>query len=119
MSPGHGRGILCMSMHTNLLATGSSDHGIRVYDLKQKKFVKELFNKQYGHHEWVTSLSYLKDGRLVSAGMDSLICLWDAKNVKCDQFKAHGGSVSKVLTDQNNVMVSAGYDHSLMVWNLD
>ena len=71
LTPGHGRGILCMTIKNDLLATGSSDHGIRVYDLKKNSYVKELFSKRYGHTEWVTSISYLNDGRLLSCGMDS------------------------------------------------
>lgn len=84
LDPGHGRGILCMSLKDDLLATGSSDHGIRVYDVKKGTFIKELYTKKYGHKEWLTSVSFLNDGRLFSAGMDSLLCLWDSKSVRCD-----------------------------------
>ena len=99
-----------MSIWNDILATGSSDHGLRVYDLKKNSYIKELYSKKYGHSEWVTSLSFLKDGRLLSSGMDSMICLWDAKSIKCDSLKIHEGSISKVITDENNIAVSAGYD---------
>lgn len=33
LSPPHGRGILCMDIQGNLVCTGSSDHGLRVYDM--------------------------------------------------------------------------------------
>ncbi len=73
-----------MSLYKNLLATGSSDHGIRIYDTEKQVFLREFYTKKYGHTEWVTSLSYLPDGRLLSSGMDSQICLWDNKGVRCD-----------------------------------
>lgn len=52
------------------MVTGSADHGLREYDLNSMKYKRELFAKRYGHHEWVTSVCHLKDGRILSAGMD-------------------------------------------------
>jgi hypothetical protein len=40
--------------------------------------MRELFSKNYGHSEWVTTCAHLTDGRLLSGGMDSKLCLWDA-----------------------------------------
>lgn len=56
LTPGHGRNILCLSVHQNLLATGSSDHGIRIYDTKKQVYLREFYTKKYGHSEWVTGL---------------------------------------------------------------
>eukprot|EP01017_Pseudomicrothorax_dubius_P016931 TRINITY_DN1914_c0_g3_i7.p1 TRINITY_DN1914_c0_g3~~TRINITY_DN1914_c0_g3_i7.p1 ORF type:complete len:196 (+),score=18.02 TRINITY_DN1914_c0_g3_i7:193-780(+) len=108
-----------MSLHGNTLVTGSADHGLRVYDVETASFKRELFNKKYGHHEWVTSCAHLKDGRLLSAGMDSMLCLWDAHIVKCDTLLGHQGSISKVMTDEYNVGISASYDCRLIAWDLD
>jgi WD40 repeat protein len=54
-----------------LFRSGSQDHSLRVYDLSSFKHVKELYTKRYGHTEWVTSASFLPDGRILSAGMDN------------------------------------------------
>lgn len=51
--------------------------------------------------------------------MDKLLCLWDAKLVKCVNLSGHNGSISKVKVDAHNVAISAAYDSSLLVWNLD
>ena len=51
--------------------------------------------------------------------MDSKLCLWDAKMVKCSDLTGHNGSVSKVAVDEHNIAISAGYDSALLVWNLD
>lgn len=59
------------------------------------------------------------DGRILSGGMDKLLCLWDAKVVKCVNLQGHNGSISKVKVDPNNIAVSAAYDSSLLVWNLN
>lgn len=68
-----------MSIRNNQLVTGSADHGLRCYNLYEYnislrgslKYEKELFSKRYGHHEWVTSVAQLPNGRIISAGMDS------------------------------------------------
>ena len=92
-----------MSLLGENVVTGSSDHGLRVYNMylvlcvfnktftrETGEFRRELFNKKYGHHEWVTTCCHLKDGRLISGGMDSLICLWDKSIVKCENLLGHG-----------------------------
>lgn len=57
--------------------------------------------------------------------MDSKLCLWDAKVVKCQDLKVHkyslnngSGSISKVVVDEANMALVASYDASLSIWNL-
>ncbi len=52
--------------------------------------MRELFAKKYGHKEWVTTCAHLPDGRLISGAMDSQLCLWEARAVKCDHILSHG-----------------------------
>ncbi|EGR32849.1 WD40 repeat protein [Ichthyophthirius multifiliis] len=136
LEPGHGRGIFCLDIQGDWLVTGSADHGLREYNMfpqKKKKnqifqyikksstnsYRRELYAKKYGHTEWVTSVKYLTDGRIISAGMDSQLCLWDRGAVKCDHIKGHEGSVTKVLIDENNICVSSSYDCTLYIWDLN
>ena len=118
LTPEHGGAILCMDNNDNIVVTGSVDHGLRVYNLSDGKQLKELYSKRYGHHEWVTAVQILGSRRIVSGGMDSLICLWDASGVKCKTFTDHGGSISKIVADkESGVFLSASYDSSVRVWN--
>ena len=52
--------------------------------------MRELFAKKYGHKEWVTTCKHLPDGRVLSGAMDSMLCLWEARGVKCDHIMSHG-----------------------------
>jgi len=61
----------------------------------------------------------LQDGRVLSAGMDNLLCLWDAKVVKCQNLQGHNSTISKIDVDSQNIGVSGSYDASLLVWSLD
>lgn len=101
------------------MTTGSADHGLRTFDLKTGKFRRELFNKRYGHKEWVVTCAYLNDGRLISGGMDNTLCLWKKNSVACDHIKGHEASISQVMVDENNICLSASYDCMINVWNLD
>jgi WD40 repeat protein len=51
--------------------------------------------------------------------MDKRLCLWDKSIVKCNDLQGHNGSISKVKVDEQNVAISASYDSSLLIWNLD
>jgi len=78
-----------MSVQGDSLVTGSADHGLREYSIKGMSHKRELYAKKYGHSEWVTSCAHLKDGKVISTGMDSKICLWDQKIVRCDHIMGH------------------------------
>jgi len=118
------RPLLCMSVHNNQCVVGSADHGLIELSLGASRDgklakVRTLYSKQYGHTEWVTDVSHCPDGRVLSAGMDSKLCLWSATGVKCIDLLGHTGSVSKCLASADNTLaLSAGYDKTLRLWSL-
>lgn len=119
LQPQHDRTILCLDILADKVVTGSADHGLRVYSLKSGKCTRNLYTKNFGHHDWVTSCKFLQDGRVWSAGMDNQLCLWDSRVLKCQTLTGHNSTISKIEVDESNVGISASYDASLLVWNLD
>jgi WD40 repeat protein len=121
LSPQHDRTVLALDMSPSgdSVVTASADHGLRVYSMKTGKQLRQLYNKRYGHTDWVTTCAYLTDGRVLSASMDKRLCLWDKSIVKCSDLQGHNGSISKVKVDDRNIAISGSYDSSLLVWNLD
>jgi len=85
-----------MSVKGDSVVTGSADHGLREYNLKSLKYKRELYAKKFGHAEWVTSVDHCSDGRILSGGMDSKLCLWGKSGARCDHIMGHNGSISKV-----------------------
>ena len=79
------RPLLCMalSLDRNEAAIGGSDHSVYTVDLKSGRKARTLYTKKYGHTEWVTDVAYMADGRILSSGMDSKICVWDRAGVRC------------------------------------
>ncbi|GMF48010.1 unnamed protein product [Phytophthora fragariaefolia] len=123
--------LMCMSMSADEteVVVGSSDHALYVVPLEGSSSsrpsrgagssrLRTLYTKRYGHTEWVTCVAHLPDRRIVSGGMDSKLCLWDATGVKCDDLLGHSGSVSCVLAVSDEVALSAGYDKMLRLWNV-
>ena len=117
--PGHGRPIICLDINQSIIVTGSSDHGLRVYDTTTGKQTKELYSKKYGHTEWVTSCTIVDDGRVLSGGLDSKICVWEKAGVKCNDLTGHKASISKVMVDHSNIAISSSYDTGLLLWNIN
>lgn len=116
LTPEHGGPILCLDTQNDIAITGSTDHGLRVYNLSTGKQIKELYSKSYGHTEWVTCLTFLSDGRVISGGMDSNLCVWESKGVKCKTIQEHTGSISKVKTD-DTVILSSSYDTTVRIFD--
>jgi WD40 repeat protein len=119
LTPQHDRTILSVDIKGDKAVTSSADHGLRVYSLKTGKCLRNLYNKKYGHTDWVTSCKFLEDQRILSAGMDNKLCLWDSRVLKCSDLQGHNSTISKIDVDARNVGISSSYDASLLVWNLD
>ncbi|KAL3662400.1 hypothetical protein V7S43_012727 [Phytophthora oleae] len=122
--------LMCMSMSADEseIVVGSSDHALYVLPLdngpssrasRGTSRPRTLYTKKFGHTEWVTCVTHLSDRRVVSGGMDSKLCLWDASGVKCEDLLGHSGSVSSVLALNDDILVSAGYDKMLRLWNVN
>lgn len=111
------RNLLCADLLGPLCVVGSADHGLKVFDVTNGREKRNLYTKKFGHTEWVTTCRFLGDGRIISGGMDSKLCLWHASALRCDDLLGHTGSISEVDVNDDNIAVSAAYDRTLRVWN--
>jgi len=108
-----------MSILGDRAVFGSADHGLKEVDIRHGRVTRTLYTKRCGHSEWVTTVSHCPDGRVLSGGMDSKLCLWMATGVNCVDLTGHLGSVSRVrVHTRKNVAISSGYDHTLRAWDL-
>jgi WD40 repeat protein len=112
------RNLLAMDVLGSMCVVGSADHGLKVFDITNGREKRNLYNKKFGHTEWVTTCVYLQDGRILSGGMDSKLCLWHASALRCDDLLGHTGSISQVDV-HGGIAVSASYDRTLRVWDCD
>jgi len=119
LNPEHGGPILCLDANQENIITGSTDHGLRVYNTQSGKQIKELFSKNYGHTEWVTCVKILKNKKVISGGMDSNICMWEPTGVNCKYITENTGSLSKIIVnDSEKILMNGSYDSAIRLFDL-
>jgi WD40 repeat protein len=113
------RPLYCLGVNerAHSFVTGGADHSLRVYDFSGT-LRRELYSKTSGHTEWVTTCAALSDGRVLSGGMDSKLCLWPSSGPRGVDLLGHAGSISRVMADSRDIGLSASYDRTLRVWSL-
>ncbi|KAL3143401.1 hypothetical protein ABBQ38_002225 [Trebouxia sp. C0009 RCD-2024] len=128
--------LMCSSINwaSQEVVVGSSDHALYVVDVQSGKKRRTLYTKTAGHAEWVTACQYLPDGRVLSGGMDSLLCLWEAnsnrwdprsKGCACDiaaHVNAKGkGAVGNIISAgsaSGSLVVTAGADGTVKAFDV-
>lgn len=101
----------------SLLASGSNDNAIKIWDVKGKS-LKHSF---IAHSVGVKDVLFTKDDKqLISAGLDSEIRIWNTKTWKRE--KALTGHSSQVLTlalsPNGKYLFSGSDDKKIIVWEL-
>lgn len=127
------RPIICASTSRNQdeVVFGGADHALYAVSISTSSGIGssssnsgrgsnviKMHSKRCGHSNWVTSVTHLKDNRVLSASMDGKLCLWGANRSICIDLLGHSKSVSKVVaSDTFNIALSCSYDSNLILWN--
>jgi len=114
---GHNGSVSCvLELADGRLASGSEDHTVRIWELKNQGPSALLLE---GHTHHVTSIAQLEDGRLASASNDETIRLWDKDTgIESCQLKGHSHFVTCILPLGATRLVSGSRDRTLRVWDL-
>lgn len=104
---GHSSQVLCLQPSTGfntgrpVLATGSLDSTIRIWDIETGKEIDRLF----GHVEGVWSLQF-NSLRLMSGGHDPFLLIYDFEERKfMNRLSEHEGHVNVVMTTDTKLVV--------------
>lgn len=116
---GHSADIysLAYSPDGRLLASGSKDYTIRLWDTATGLELRTL----RGHSHWVNAVAFSPDGKLLaSASADHTIRLWEVASGKLVQMlSGHDKSVNAVaFLPDGRSLVSGSDDHTIVVWDV-
>ncbi|NDJ60673.1 MAG: WD40 repeat domain-containing protein [Chloroflexi bacterium] len=115
---GHSNDVTCVkfSPDSRLLASGSWDHTVRLWDVQNEHLLTEM-----QHDDWVRDLAFSPDGNLLAtASKDSTVALWDpATGEQRFIFHAHdGGADCLAFSPDGRLLATGGRDHAIKLWDL-
>ena len=101
-----------------LLASGSEDQTVRIWDLAARREVATL----QGHAAPVQTVRFSPDGtRLASGSRDGAVFLWDvATHRRVGELKGHSLRVNEVqFFPDGKTLVSVSVDRTIRIWRGD
>ncbi|KFM71634.1 p21-activated protein kinase-interacting protein 1-like protein, partial [Stegodyphus mimosarum] len=111
----HLQSVRCIASNNKLLASGSIDERIQLYNMKTRKGLGTLIQ----HNGTVTSLEFY-DSYLISSSEDKTICIWSTKNWQCIKtLSGHKYAVNSIsIHPSGKLALSVSRDKTLRTWNL-
>jgi len=111
---GHTNGVMCLQFDDNIVATGSYDCTIKIWDIDTGECLRTLT----GHTECVRALQFDDSGKLISGSVDNTLKVWNWRTGECKNTME--GHTAKVigLHYENSLLASASEDKSVIVWNI-
>jgi WD40 repeat protein/cytoskeletal protein RodZ len=99
-----------------MIATGSSDSTVKLWNLEGKEL--QTFK---GHKDSVDSVAFSPDGKMIATGSsDNTVKLWNLEGKELQTFKGHKDSVDSVAFSPDGKMIATGSsDNTVKLWNLE
>ncbi|KAI0902023.1 WD40 repeat-like protein [Annulohypoxylon nitens] len=107
----HTNGITALQFDDNILATGSYDSKIKLWDIEKGEVIRTL----HGHTMGIRALQF-DDRMLVSASLDSTVKIWNWRTGVCINTLNHQGGVITVHMD-GDLLASGSMDRSIKIFN--
>jgi F-box/WD-40 domain protein MET30 len=109
---GHTNGVMCLQFCDNILATGSYDATIKIWNIETGKEIRTL----RGHTMGIRCLQF-DDTKLISGSLDKTLKIWNWRTGEClSTHKGHSDGVISLHFD-SSILVSGSVDKTAKVWN--
>lgn len=111
---GHTNGVMCLQFADNILATGSYDATIKIWDTESGEELRTL----HGHESGIRCLQF-DDTKLISGSMDRSLKIWNWRTGECiSTYTGHRGGVIGLHFD-TTILASASVDKTVKIWNFE
>lgn len=109
---GHSNGVITLQFYDNILATGSYDATIKIWDTDTGAELRTL----RGHSSGVRCLQF-DDSKLISGSLDSTLKVWNWRTGECiSTYDGHSDGIISLHFDAN-ILVSGSIDKTAKIWN--
>ncbi|KAK3948488.1 WD40-repeat-containing domain protein [Pseudoneurospora amorphoporcata] len=111
---GHENGVTCLQLDDNILATGSYDATIKIWNIETEECIRTLV----GHTAGIRALQF-DDSKLISGSLDHTIKVWNWHTGEClSTFAAHTDSVISVHFD-GHLLASGSSDKTVKIFDFN
>jgi F-box/WD-40 domain protein MET30 len=105
---------MCLQFDDRILASGSYDTTIKIWDLESAKEIRTL----RGHTSGIRCLQF-DDTKLISGSLDHTLKIWDWRTGNCLRtYTGHADGVICLHFD-SKLLVSGSIDKTVRVWNFE
>lgn len=111
---GHTNGVMCLQFDDNILATGSYDSTIKIWDIETGEEIRTL----HGHTSGIRALQF-DEMKLISGSLDMTLKVWNWRTGECiSTFQGHTGGIITLHFD-SNILASGSVDKTVKIWNFE
>lgn len=111
---GHSNGVMCLQFDDSILATGSYDSTIKIWDLETCEEIRTLKGHEFG----IRCLQF-DDTKLISGSIDRTLKIWNWHTGECvSTYAGHSGGVIGLHFD-SALLASASMDKTIKIWNFE
>jgi len=115
---GHTGAVLSIAYSSHLLASGSADGTVRVWNTHTGEEVMAPLHSDNGA---VMSVDFARNGKWIASGTEAwMVCIWDvaAHHASNRPLSGHSGPVSCVVFSRDSSrLASASYDKTVCLWD--
>lgn len=111
---GHSNGVMCLQFNESILATGSYDTTIKIWDIESGETIRTLT----GHESGIRCLQF-DDMKLISGSIDRNIKIWNWRTGEClSTYLGHTGGIVGLHFD-STLLASGSMDNTIKIWNFE